>query len=187
MVEKYISLNLGERKTKEVAEILSNKSCSKILDILVDKDLSESEIAESLSMPANTVNYNVKKLKDVGLVEEKIHFWSRKNRRIPVYTVSSKKIIISPRKVGDKLKNKFPVIFISALFTFFLLLYDKTNLFYKERVSDVTPGVMGDSSIAGAIETITFLGLGVVDWFLIGLWLAIIIFISKSIIGDSRN
>jgi len=104
-----------------------------------------------------------------------------RGKRIPVYTVSNKKIVISPTRKKN-LRKTLPVVLVSAVFTFFLLLYDKTNLFYEEKVGDVGLGIMDH-----APETLPFLGLGIVDWFLIGLWLVIIVFVSKSIIDDKKN
>ena len=99
MAEKYLMLNLEDEQLKNMAEVLSNKTCKKILDLLAEKNYSEADLAKDLGIPINTAEYNLKKLVNAGLIEKaKEHFWSVKGKKIPVYTLSNKKIIISPKK-----------------------------------------------------------------------------------------
>lgn len=185
MVEKNISLALDDERTGKVAEVLSNKSCKKLLSYLTENEASETELAEDLDMPANTVNYNIKKLKDAGLVEEKDHFWSKKNKRVPVYGVANKKIIISPKK-SSRIKSSLPLILVSALFSMFILLFDWLGGWTSGEEKTYTAMEMVNNSlrdtatVAGreAIKTgQEFLGLGLVVWFLILTWTGILIFI----------
>lgn len=114
MNEKYILLSLEDPKTKEIAEIISNSTCRAILDFLSDGNFTEKELALNLKLPINTVEYNIKKLIKSGLVKSISHFWSVKGRKMPVYTISNKKILITPKK--SKLKLFLPVILISFIF-----------------------------------------------------------------------
>ena len=82
MEDKYIMLNLDDDKTKKVAEVVSSSSCKKILNLLADKEASESDIAKELGIPVNTAEYNIKKLIESGLIESVNHFWSVKGRKI---------------------------------------------------------------------------------------------------------
>ena len=97
MEKKYILLSLDDKKTKRVAEAISNNTCKKILGLLTEKDLTEKEISIRLDIPINTVEYNLKKLIDSGLVESSSHYWSVKGRKMHSYKLSNKKIIISPK------------------------------------------------------------------------------------------
>jgi len=109
MAEKYIELNLDDEKASIVAEVLANRTAKKILSLLADEELSESDIAKRLKIAANTVNYNIKKLIDAGLIEKsKNFFWSIKGKKILTYKLSNKKIIIST-------KNSFAWITASAI------------------------------------------------------------------------
>jgi len=99
MVEKYISVNMNDEKITQIAEILSNKTCKKILDYLAEKEASEGDISKDLKLAISTVEYNLNKLIDVGLVKEnKNFFWSVKGKKIKTYGLANKKIIISTKR-----------------------------------------------------------------------------------------
>lgn len=116
---KFILMGLGDENSKEMAEVLGNKTSKKILDFLADrKEASEKDIADGLGMAMNTVEYNLKKLIKVGLVDKtKNFFWSVKGKKIPMYKLARKHIIISPNKKPslDALKAILPVIGVLAI------------------------------------------------------------------------
>ena len=56
MVQKYITISLDDEMTASLADALGNKTCKKILDYLIDKEASETEISRNLKIRANTVN-----------------------------------------------------------------------------------------------------------------------------------
>jgi DNA-binding transcriptional ArsR family regulator len=98
MSEKYLMFNLDEDKTSLLADVISNKTCKKILNYLAEREACETEIARDLKIPANTVNYNIKKLLEAGLVEKSKKFsWSVKGKKIINYKIANKKILISPK------------------------------------------------------------------------------------------
>jgi len=99
MVEKYISINMNDEKMTQIAEILSNKTCKKILDYLAEKEASEGDIARDLGLALSTAEYNLNKLIDAGLVQaSKNFFWSVKGKKIKTYGLANKKIIISTKR-----------------------------------------------------------------------------------------
>ena len=99
MTEKYISVNMNDEKITQIAEILSNKTCKKILDYLAEKEASEGDISRDLNIPINTIEYNLNKLIDAGLVQaSKNFFWSVKGKKIKTYKPANKKIIISTKR-----------------------------------------------------------------------------------------
>ena len=112
--DKFIMMNLNDERSKRVAEVLKSDTCKKILDYLAEnKNKSEEDIAKDLTMPINTVEYNLKKLLDSGLVEKsKDFFWSKRGKKINLYKPANRHIIISPKKRPDMnlLKSIIPVI-----------------------------------------------------------------------------
>ncbi len=117
--DKFILMGLDDERSKDIAEVLSNNTCKKIIDYLAEtREASEKDISSALSIPLNTVEYNLNKLIKTGLVEKtKNHFWSVKGRRIDMFKLAKKHIVISPKskKVNMKeLRTVLPVILIAA-------------------------------------------------------------------------
>jgi len=98
MTEKYLMIDIDDARADLISEILGNKTCKRILEALAEKEMSESDISREMKIPGNTVNYNVKKLVSAGLIEKKDFFWSVKGKKINVYRVSNRKIVISPKR-----------------------------------------------------------------------------------------
>lgn len=101
MSDSYFNVDLNDPRASAIAEVLSNKSCKAILALLAEQsEITEGEIASKLSMPLNTVGYNMKKLVDAGFVEKSSgFFWSVKGKRVPKYHLANKKILIAPKKL----------------------------------------------------------------------------------------
>jgi len=114
---KFILMGLEDSRAGHIAEVLKNKTCKKVLDFLADrKEASEQDIARGLDLPINTAEYNLKKLIKAGLVEKtKNFFWSVKGKKIPMYKLARKHIIISPSKKPSLsyLKSILPAILIA--------------------------------------------------------------------------
>ena len=74
-------VSFDDPKTSKLADVLGNKTCKKIIDLLAEKEATKSEIARALRVPLNTVEYNVNKLVEAGLIERsKNYFWSEKGK-----------------------------------------------------------------------------------------------------------
>jgi len=136
---KFILIGLDDERAKDVADVLTNKTCKKILNYLSDvKEASEQDIAKALEIPINTVEYNLNKLVKSGLVEKaKNFFWSVKGKKIGMFKLAKKYIIISPKskRVDMKaLKTILPVILIAAI----LVLIAGFYLYPKEEPSIVS-------------------------------------------------
>jgi DNA-binding transcriptional ArsR family regulator len=134
MTKKYLLFNLEDDKAKVLGEVISNPTCKKIVNYISEvNDVSESEIAKALKLPANTVNYNVKRLLDSGLIEQtKKFFWSSKGKKIQTYRVANKLIVLSPKSnsnIYDKLKGVIPVVLISGILSVFVGWYYNTKVF----------------------------------------------------------
>lgn len=131
MVDKYLLFNLEDEEARNLGEVISNPTCKKICNFLAEKEASQSDISSNLDLPLNTVDYNIKKLVRAGLVEKsKDHFWSEKGKKIEMYKIANKLIVISPKKssnVYSKLKSVVPVVIISGLLTGFVSWYYKSG------------------------------------------------------------
>ena len=115
MNKKYLMVSFEDPRTRHLADVLGNKTCKKIIDILAEREASKTDIAKELRIPLNTVEYNINKLVDAGLVEKaKNYFWSTKGKKIAMYKVSNKSIVISPRTSG-KTKSIVTVIAASGI------------------------------------------------------------------------
>jgi DNA-binding transcriptional ArsR family regulator len=131
MAEKYLLFSLEDEKAKKLGEVISNPTCKKIVNLLADREMSVSELARELGVPLNTVDYNVKKLVDSGMIERASKWWSVKGKKIDTYKVANKLIVISPKKssnVYSKLAGIVPVLLISAILTMLIFFYSQGSL-----------------------------------------------------------
>src|SRR3989344_9293576 len=113
MANSSINIDLDDPRTGLVAEALANKTCVKILSLLAEHELREVDIAKKLELPINTVEYNLNKLINSGLIEKsKIFFWSVKGKKTPTYKVANRKIIISPKRI---IKGVVPAVLVSGV------------------------------------------------------------------------
>ncbi len=130
--DKFIMFGLDDERSKHIAEVLKNPTCKKILDYLGDvNEASEKDLSDALNMPINTVEYNLNKLIKSGLVEKtKNFFWSVKGKKIPMYKLAKKHIIISPKgKTPDAniLRSILPVLLVIIGIAAILLLFNNIN------------------------------------------------------------
>ena len=110
--EKFILLSLEEKKSKELAQVISSDTSRKILDLLAKKEYAETDIAKELNMPLSTVHYNTQLLLKNNLIEIKDFLWSEKGKKIQLYRLANKLIIIAPKGENnfiDKIKTIIPV------------------------------------------------------------------------------
>ena len=186
MSKKYIVMDLEDKKISSLASVLSNKTSRKIVEFLAEKEeASESEIALELKIPANTVNYNVKKLVDSGVIEKSKKFlWSEKGKKILFYKVANRSIVISPKKLFS-FKKIIPM-FIFVILGALVVRLIEMNFFtsqaggelYREIQEDMVADslVMSEPAVKGIEESIpiienisiSLLGTGFWLWFLIG-------------------
>ena len=193
MTNKYLLFSLEDDSSKKLGEIISNPTCNKIMNLLAEKELSESEIAKELNLPLNTIDYNIKNLLKSGLIEKASKWWSVKGRKIDTFKLANKMIVISPKKtLTSKLGNIIPVAIIAGIFTIGIAYYTKSK---EILVSNTLPQVLetvdkaatsglsaGGSAMMPAADqatrTITILPPEFQPWiwFLVGSLSAIVIF-----------
>ncbi|MBU0959573.1 MAG: helix-turn-helix domain-containing protein, partial [Nanoarchaeota archaeon] len=74
--DKFIMMNMDDKRAKKIAEALGNPTCKKIIDYLTyNSEKSEDDIAKALGIPINTAEYNLKKLIASGLVDKTKKFF----------------------------------------------------------------------------------------------------------------
>ena len=98
MDEKFVLVSLDEKKAKDLAEVISNNTSRKILDFLSEKEATSIDISKKLGIAISTVEYNIKKLVESGLVEAKEFKWSPKGRQQDIYKIKKRYIVITPGK-----------------------------------------------------------------------------------------
>jgi len=190
MTDKFIMVDLEDKKSKELANVISNDTSRKILDYLSENNSSEGEIAKALNLAPSTVYYNVKQLLQSKLIEVKDFFWSDKGNRVNVYKVSNKLVIIAPKKseFRNRLKELFVITIIGGVVSWSLFLWTKMSskvsfaqsldttsekaFMAAERAADAAPMVAeaGGREIVSAVTTNNpFL------WFFIGILFAVLL------------
>jgi DNA-binding transcriptional ArsR family regulator len=184
--DKFIMLNMDDPNLKKISEVLSNKTAKKIIDFLSEKSsASEKDLSDNLKIPLNTIEYNLKKLVEAGIVKKhKNFFWSKKGKKIIMYELSNKSIVISPwnSNIYGKLKSLVPGFLVVVAGSFVAYVYEKLS-FGSERVvqtaNEIPKGVSYDSvgvleeASYGAVETVANTSSQVASsplwmWFLFG-------------------
>ena len=119
--KNFLLVSLEENKAKQLAQIVSNDVCRKILDHLAAKDrhATETEISQGLSIPISTVHYNLQQLLQSGIVKAEEFHYSKKGREVLHYSLANKYIIIAPKNadtagLASKLRRILPVVFVVA-------------------------------------------------------------------------
>jgi|TARA_Y100000310_G_C20601116_1_gene773089 DNA-binding transcriptional ArsR family regulator len=189
--ETFVLIGLKDSESKTIARSITNDTCRSILDFLGHKkESTEGKIAKKLGIPISTVHYNLKQLKKSGLVIAKQFRWSEKGKRVLIYTLAKKLIIIAPESTygfKEKLKSVLPTVFVGALAT--SMVYWLTNR--KEQLFDVGIDVAEDTISVVPLGQQSFLT-GIVQepafYFLIGMvTLAVIYWLIKKTVKKTTT
>lgn len=124
----FMLISLEDSKSKAVSEVLGSKTCKKIITYLSErKEASQQDLSNGLDIPLNTLDYNIKKLLESGFIQKrKNFFWSKKGKKIIMYELSNKSIVISPKKTSfQKLKSITPAFILTLAGTFAVWTYEK--------------------------------------------------------------
>jgi len=155
--ENFILVSLEDSKSKEISEILGSKTCKKIIGYLSqNKEATQKDLSDSLKIPMNTLDYNIKKLVSSGFIQKrKNFFWSKKGKKIVMYELSNKSIVISPKKsAGEKIKSIIPALILTAAGTFAIWTYEKISLIEEETAVGTGAQNLFDESAKIAIESV---------------------------------
>jgi len=127
--QSFLLVSLKENKAKELAQVISNDSCRKILDYLSEKkDATETELAQKLNLPISTVHYNLQHLMKAGIVTVEEFHYSKKGKEVNHYKLANKYIIIAPKTtfgIKEKLKSILPVALLALVGAGFIQIYTK--------------------------------------------------------------
>ena len=85
-------------ESRKLTQILSNGTSVKILELLGEKSMSATDIAEHLNLPLTTVKYNLDSLVESDLIKVKQIKWSQKGRQVKIYEPVEKLIVLVPSK-----------------------------------------------------------------------------------------
>lgn len=163
----FLMVSLEEGKAKKLAQVISNDTARKILDMLAEGNATESEISKSLKQPISTVHYNLNHLMDAKLVECKEFHYSPKGKEVNHYSLANKYIIIAPKAakdtIKDKLKSLIPSLLIVAglgfAYQFFSGIIRKTGGLYDtgEKANALAAPTTSSAPEAAATATETAL------------------------------
>lgn len=118
--KNFLLVSLEEAKAKELAQIVSNDVCRKILDYLAAREhATETDISKDLGIALSTAHYNIKQLLQSGIVKAEEFHYSQKGREVLHYSLANRYIIIAPKatateSLANKLKKILPVVGIVA-------------------------------------------------------------------------
>ncbi len=151
--ETFILVSLEEEKAKKLAEVLSNDTARKILDLLAQGESSASEISKRLNIPLPTVLYNLNSLVKSSLVETKEFVWSNKGKEINIYTLARKYIVIAPsnaKGIKVQLKNILPVTLVSFGISAILFVISKFQKTSTDNFALKTAGIAQEAAVSTA-------------------------------------
>jgi len=101
--DRKIVITPSDENTEKIGKILANETCRKILDVLSNEPLSSTQIAEKMGIPLTTVESNIDRMAEVGMIRVHHKQWSPKGRKVNFYEPAEKLILIAP-----KAKTKTP-------------------------------------------------------------------------------
>ena len=196
--------DINDSRAALIAEVLANKTCTKILSMLTEKEMSEGDLTKALKLPSNTVHYNVQKLVAAGFVEQaQKFFWSTKGKKIIVYKVSNKRVIISPK---TSFKGILPALLGTGIAAFLVKIFASgadvassvaySGADYSSAKMAASPsaalateayGSAGSAASDVVVQTVGASGISPWSWFLLGAWAALLIFVIFNIRRDSLS
>ncbi len=139
-MEDNTFMMVSMKDSKTVADALSNKTAQKILNYLTEnKEATESELSEKLDIPLPTIHYNIQQLKKANLVKSKEFFWSKKGKKMRIFTLAKKFIIISPdsdKSTLSKLKDLLPVTLLSFIGAGIIKIYQSKKYLATNKAAD---------------------------------------------------
>ncbi|MBN1762526.1 MAG: helix-turn-helix transcriptional regulator [Methanomicrobia archaeon] len=100
--EKLLILPLNDRNSKKISQIISSDTARDILEAIASAPRSTTEIAEQLGIPLTTVQYNLEKLSDAGLVKVARTKYSKKMKPVKLYTPQRKLVVIVPEQTSKR-------------------------------------------------------------------------------------
>lgn len=191
----FLLVSLEEEKSKKLAQVLSNDTSRKILDLMSKHEfVTETEVAKELKIPLSTAHYNLDLLFKADLINGENYNYSEKGKKMVHYMLSNKYVIIAPKKstaLFEKLKEFLPVVLISGLATlgvkyFFMA---KPTLFVAQlmesgadKAAETSLKLAADAApVAAASEP------NIAMWFMIGCVFASVLYLLITVIRHRKK
>ncbi len=199
----FLLVSLEESKAKQLAQIVSNDVCRRILDYLAakGKEATETEISKELRIPLSTVHYNLKQLLQSGIAKAEEFHYSEKGREVLHYSLANKYIIIAPTAtategLSNKLKRILPVVFVVAAAGVAIQLFSSLQQgtigrgfaapYAAQRTLE--QGVVQKAAEAPAIAAQAAQGsLNAAVWFVAGALFALVVYLIYDIVRERRQ
>ena len=87
--EPFLLVSLKEKEAKELAQVISSKTCRKILDALSKGSATESELSKMLKLPMSTIHYNLQLLIKSKLITADEYHYSEQGKEVLHYSLSN--------------------------------------------------------------------------------------------------
>jgi len=108
---------LSDERLKRIARALSNETAVTVLQRLVEKPMSTTELSENLKLPLTTVKYSIDALLEAELIKVESVKFSQKRRDIKYYAPVKRALIFAPEKT-----EKGAVAFLKKVLPFLVIL-----------------------------------------------------------------
>lgn len=130
MAEKsFLLINLKDKESKKLGEVLGNPTARKILEVLAKKTYTASDLAKELTVPLPTIHYNLSNLEDAKLITADEFHYSQKGREVKHYVLANKIVIIAQEEPTpsfvEKLKKILPVAMLVGIGTTAIAYYNQ--------------------------------------------------------------
>ncbi len=102
----FMLVSLKDKGAKKLAQVISNDTCKRILELLAKKEATETELSKELGMPMSTVHYNLQNLVEAKLVNAGEYHYSEKGKEVLHYSLANKFVIIAPDNADESILNK---------------------------------------------------------------------------------
>ena len=89
-------------ETKKLTQVISNDTARDILETLASESLSASKLASNMDIPLTTVQYNLEKLIEVGLIKVENIKYSEKGKQVKLYAPVRRLIVVVPERTSQK-------------------------------------------------------------------------------------
>jgi len=108
---------LSDDRVQKIARALSNETAVTVLQKLVEKPMSTTELSENLKLPLTTVKYSIDALLEAELIKVESVKFSRKRRDIKYYAPIKRALIFAPEKT-----EKGAIAFLKKILPFLVIL-----------------------------------------------------------------
>ncbi len=151
--DKFLIVPMG-KESKAITQVISNDTAMQVMDLLADGPMSTSTVAEKLSIPLTTAQYNIEKLMESGLVKIEKTKYSEKGREVKLYRASRRLIMIVPEKSGgqaviDALKKYILLIPIAAAISVAVEYLDPIASYFSPKASEMVNGASDSATGSG--------------------------------------